>query len=53
MNPATFEMRNRKAAKQFDRWFNGLVVTKDISENGVVWWSKVDNTGLIHKGRKP
>lgn len=48
-NAGTVNVRNRKAKKQFDRWFSGNHVQK--VKNG--WDILPTGHGLIHKGRKP
>jgi hypothetical protein len=49
MNPATFDVRNRKAEREFDRWFNG----RHVQETDMGWLILPTGRGLIHKGRKP
>lgn len=48
-NNELYKVRNRKEARQFDRWWSGLLVTK--VERG--WMLHAGNKGLIHNGRKP
>jgi hypothetical protein len=52
-NAATVRARNRKASKQFDRWFNGLLVWHFYGDHRWHWQIEPTGRGLIHKGRKP
>ena len=45
--------RNRKASKQFDRWWNGLLVWRFYGSGRWRWERLPSGRGLIHKGRKP
>lgn len=52
-NVETINARNRKAEKQFDRWFSGLLVWRFYGGGKWRWVREPTGRGLIHKGRKP
>lgn len=53
-NAATVAARNRKAERQFRRWFNGLYCVPITNIHGdLVGHTRVSGgRGLIHNGRK-
>ena len=52
-NAPTVDARNRKASKQFDRWWSGQLAFRFYGDHRWQWMLEPRGQGIIHKGRKP